>query len=179
MRLVNRSVLCVALLSATVAACGGGEEKGQQPPPGPAETVAAPVPADFNPCHTMTFEQVQAVIGTPTTISNRDNTGTMSPGWATCTFGRADQSTGPVMTVRVARFENSATAARRHQDIVGGLANAQSISGDANNAAIWSDGNNTHLQYQSGWWVVRRTIEGQADDAARERLLAAPRWPAQ
>jgi hypothetical protein len=66
---------------------------------------------------------------------------------------------------------------RRHQDIVGGLSGAQSIAGDANNAAVWVDGSNIHLQYQSGWWIVRRTIEGQSDAAARERLLAVPRWP--
>jgi hypothetical protein len=178
MHFFKRSLWCAAILSTALAACGqGGEGQGSGPVPADTETAAAPAPADFNPCNTTTFAQVQTVIGTPTTISSRDISGTASPGWATCTYGRADRSAGPVFTVRVARFENSAIAMRRHQDIVGGLSGAQSIAGDANNAAVWVDGSNIHLQYQSGWWIVRRTIEGQSDAAARERLLAVPRWP--
>jgi hypothetical protein len=176
MRLVTRSFWCVAILSVALAACGQEGQK-QASAPAPAETAAPPVPADFNPCNTMTFAQVEAIIGTTPTISNRDITGAASPGWATCTFGRADRSTGAMLTVRVARFENSANAGRRHMDMVGGLSNAQSIIGDANNATVWVDGNNIHLEYQRGWWIVRRTVEGQTDAATRERLLAAPRWP--
>jgi hypothetical protein len=173
--ILNRGIWYVALLSAALAACGPGEQAKQEP--AQVETSAAPTAADFNPCNTTTFSQVQTVIGVPTTISSRDNTGASSPDWAICSFGRADQSPGPTYTVRVARFENSTLARRRHQDIIGGLPNAESIIGDPNNATVWVDGNNLHLQYQSGWWIVRRTVEGQTDAPARDRLLAVPRWP--
>lgn len=164
--------ICVLL-----AACGQGQEAKQAPSTPAAQATAGPVPADFNPCNTTKFAEVEAVIGTRPRIVERDITGAASPGWAICSYGRADESAGPTFSARIMKLESSSVAARRHQTIVGGLTNAQPVAGDPGGAVTWVEGNNLHLQYQSGWWIVRRTIEGQTDQAARTRLLAAPRWP--
>lgn len=178
MKFAGRSIVSALALSVLLMACGQGGEKGEAPPTAPvAEAPPPPVPADFEPCNTITFDDVEAVIGTRPTISADDRTGTASPGWATCTYARRDASAGATLTVRIAKFESSADAATRHRAIVGGVTGAEAVANDADDAYVWVEGDTLFLQYQKGWWLTRRAVQGATDAQARARLLAAPRWP--
>ena len=168
-------IITALAVSGALAACG-------QPPADQAATpeavvVAGPTPADFEPCNTVTFADIEQVIGTRPTISVDDRTGQVSPGWSICNFARRDGSAGPTYAVRIAKFPSSAAAASRHSEIANGLANAQPIAGDPDGAVVWVEGDTLNIQYQKGWWLTRRTIEGQTDAQARTRLLATVRWP--
>jgi hypothetical protein len=173
MRIVG--IITALALVGTLAACG--QQQGDKAATPEAVVAAGPTPADFEPCNTVTFDAIEAVIGSRPTISVDDRTGQVSPGWSICNFARRDGSPGPTYAVRIAKFDSSAAAASRHTEIVNGLAGAQPISGDADGAVVWVEGNVLNLQYQKGWWLTRRSIEGATDAAARARLLATPRWP--
>ena len=172
MRLVG--IIAAIVLSGLVSACG---QQGDQSSAPVAAAPAGPTPADFEPCNTVTFADVELVIGARPTISVDDRTGQVSPGWSICQLARRDASAGPTYAVRIAKFPSSAAAASRHSEIANGLANAETIADDPDRAVVWVEGNTLNLQYQKGWWLTRRTIEGQTDAQARARLLATPRWP--
>jgi hypothetical protein len=158
--------------------CGGGEEKAATSEQAEAPAaVAPPVPAGFEPCNTVRFDEVQRIIGVRPRITTNDATGSASEGWATCAFARSDDTPGATYTVRIAKFDSSDAARQRQTEIVGGLTGATALPNDPDRAYVWSDGNSLHLQYQRGWWLQRRTVEGDTSPAARAALIAAPRWP--
>lgn len=171
----TRSIFAIAALASMLIACGQ-----QQPAETPAETpvaqVVAPTPADFAPCGALTFADVARVIGGTPSITSDDNTGSVTAGWATCAYGHADGAAGPTFTVNVARLPNTNDAETRHNELVGGIAGAETVANETGNAVVWSENGATSLQYAKGWWVVRYTVSA-ADANARARLIAVPRFP--
>lgn len=167
-----RSLLVVAAVAAVASACN------QQAPTKAEEApTAALVPEGFEPCNTISFADVERVIGTRPTISANDVTGALSPGWATCTYSRKDGSPGPTMTVRVLQLPSGPQAARRHEEITADLPGVEAVANDADGALVWAGRSSLTVQYHRGWWLTRRTVEGATDAQTRQRLLDAPRWP--